>query len=35
MTPVQAIERLKNDMMTYYPLGVYKEGAVRNKEAAE
>ena len=33
MTPTQAIERLKNDMMTYYPLGVYKDGAVRNKEA--
>jgi 2-oxoglutarate ferredoxin oxidoreductase subunit beta len=34
LTPVQAIERLKNDMIPYYPLGVYKDGAVRNKEAA-
>lgn len=29
MTPVQAIERLKTEMIPYYPLGVYKEGAVR------
>ncbi len=32
MTPVQALERVKNEMIPYYPLGVYKEGAVRNKE---
>ncbi len=34
MTPVQALERVKTDMIPYYPLGVYKEGAVRNKEEA-
>ena len=28
-TPVEAIERLKNEMIPYYPLGVYKEGAIR------
>ncbi len=32
MTPVQALERVKTDMIPYYPLGVYKDGAVRNKE---
>ena len=32
MTPVQALERVKTEMIPYYPLGVYKEGAVRNKE---
>ena len=32
MTPVQALDRVKNEMIPYYPLGVYKEGAVRNKE---
>lgn len=30
MTPVEACERLKKEMVPYYPLGVYKEGAVRN-----
>ena len=34
LTPVKAIERLKNDIIPYYPLGVYKDGAVRNKEGA-
>jgi len=29
MTPVKAIERLKAEMIPYYPLGVYKEGAVK------
>ena len=28
-TPVEALERLKNEMIPYYPLGVFKEGAVR------
>ncbi|MBQ8903214.1 MAG: 2-oxoglutarate oxidoreductase, partial [Oscillospiraceae bacterium] len=32
MTPVQALERVKTEMIPYYPLGVYKDGAVRNKE---
>jgi 2-oxoglutarate ferredoxin oxidoreductase subunit beta len=30
LTPVKAIERLKLDMLPYYPLGVYKDGAIRN-----
>ena len=30
MTPVKALERLNSEMIPYYPLGVYKEGAVRN-----
>ncbi len=34
LTPVKAIERLKNDMIPYYPLGVYKDAPVRNKEGA-
>lgn len=29
MSPVKAVERLKNEMLPYYPLGVFKEGAVR------
>lgn len=29
MSPLQAIERLKEEMIPYYPLGVFKEGAVR------
>lgn len=29
MTPVQALDRLRNEMIPYYPLGVFKEGAVR------
>jgi 2-oxoglutarate ferredoxin oxidoreductase subunit beta len=29
LTPVKSVERLKNDMLPYYPPGVYKEGAVR------
>ncbi|MBQ7834557.1 MAG: 2-oxoglutarate oxidoreductase [Ruminiclostridium sp.] len=32
MTPVQALERVKTEMIPYYPLGIYKDGAVRNKE---
>ena len=28
-TPVEALERVKTEMIPYYPLGVYKEGAVR------
>ncbi len=28
-TPVEALQRLKDEMIPYYPLGVYKEGAVR------
>lgn len=32
MTPVEALQRVKTEMIPYYPLGVYKEGAVRNKE---
>lgn len=29
MSPIKAAERLKNEMIPYYPLGIYKEGAVR------
>lgn len=29
MTPVQALDRVRNEMIPYYPLGVFKEGAVR------
>ncbi|MDR1754875.1 MAG: 2-oxoglutarate oxidoreductase [Eubacterium sp.] len=29
MSPVKALERLKSEMIPYYPLGIYKEGAVR------
>ena len=28
-TPVDAIAWLKENMIPYYPLGVYKEGAIR------
>ena len=28
-TPIEALERVKTEMIPYYPLGVYKEGAVR------
>jgi 2-oxoglutarate ferredoxin oxidoreductase subunit beta len=29
MTPVEALDRLQNEMIPYYPLGVFKEGAIR------
>jgi 2-oxoglutarate ferredoxin oxidoreductase subunit beta len=29
LTPKKALERIKNDMIPYYPLGVFKEGAVK------
>lgn len=29
MTPLKAVERLKAEMLPYYPPGVYKEGAVK------
>jgi len=29
MTPVKALERLKSEMIPYYPLGVFKEVSVR------
>jgi 2-oxoglutarate ferredoxin oxidoreductase subunit beta len=29
MTPVKALDRLREEMIPYYPLGVYKEGAIR------
>ncbi|MDR0196985.1 MAG: 2-oxoglutarate oxidoreductase [Oscillospiraceae bacterium] len=29
LTPLKSIERLKNDMLPYYPTGVYREGAAR------
>ena len=28
-TPIESIQRLKDEMIPYYPLGVFKEGAVR------
>ena len=28
-TPIEALQRLKDEMIPYYPLGVFKEGAVR------
>ncbi|MDR0821798.1 MAG: 2-oxoglutarate oxidoreductase [Oscillospiraceae bacterium] len=33
MTPVAALDRVKNELAAYYPLGVFKEGAVRNFNA--
>ncbi|MCL2633150.1 MAG: thiamine pyrophosphate-dependent enzyme [Oscillospiraceae bacterium] len=29
MTPLESLERIKTEMMPYYPLGVYKEGSIR------
>lgn len=32
MTPLEALERLRTDMIPYYPLGVFKDTAVWNRE---
>ena len=29
MTPIKAMERIENELVPYYPLGVFKEGAIR------
>ena len=28
-TPAQALQRIRDEMIPYYPLGVFKEGAIR------
>ena len=32
MSPVEALERVRTEMIPYFPLGVYKDEAVWNKE---
>ena len=32
LTPVDALQRLRDEMIPYFPLGVYKDEAVWNKE---
>ena len=32
MTPLEALERVRTDMIPYYPLGVYKDKTVWNRE---
>ena len=29
MTPIEALDRVRTEMIPYYPLGVFKEGAIR------
>jgi hypothetical protein len=37
MSPVAALKRLQDEMMPYYPLGIYKDEDIHNsaKEATE
>ncbi len=35
LSPTEALERLRKDMIPYYPLGVYKDKSAEEKEAAK